>query len=128
MWRSYNCSNTIYSGRISFGSLVAVLTATMGDAAFLLLSKEPSTGILVFVITCATGIVTGYFVDFFHNHKFQELKENFKIEFEKIGNTFVSRFNIFWVIIFVHSTPDFHSTFFKILLNSYNIVAISVRV
>ena len=31
-------------GRISFGALVAVLTATMGDAAFLLLSKEPSTG------------------------------------------------------------------------------------
>ena len=88
-------------GRISFGALVAVLTATMGDAAFLLLSKEPSTGIFVFIITCATGIATGYFVDFFHKYRFQELKENFKIEFEKIGNTFVSRFNIFWVIIFV---------------------------
>ena len=35
-------------GRISFGSLVAVLTATMGDAAFLLLSKNPSKGFLVF--------------------------------------------------------------------------------
>tara|TARA_B100001248_G_scaffold34664_1_gene22205 strand:- start:17 stop:526 length:510 start_codon:yes stop_codon:yes gene_type:complete len=39
-------------GRISFGALVAVLTATMGDAAFLLLSKEPSTGILVFNNMC----------------------------------------------------------------------------
>ena len=28
-------------GRISFGSLVAVLTATMGDAAFLILAIEP---------------------------------------------------------------------------------------
>ena len=37
-------------GRISFGSLVAVLTATMGDAAFLLLAIEPSTGFFIFSI------------------------------------------------------------------------------
>ena len=36
-------------GRISFGSLVAVLTATMGDAAFLILAMEPSTGFLIFI-------------------------------------------------------------------------------
>ena len=88
-------------GRISFGALVAVLTSTMGDAAFLLLSQEPSTGILVFIITCVTGIVTGYLIDLFHRQNFQELQKNFKIEFEKISKTFVSRFNIFWVIIFV---------------------------
>ena len=35
-------------GRISFGSLVAVLTATMGDAAFLLLAAEPITGLFIF--------------------------------------------------------------------------------
>ena len=35
-------------GRIGFGSLVAVLTATMGDAAFLILALEPSTGGLIF--------------------------------------------------------------------------------
>ena len=35
-------------GRIGFGSLVAVLTATMGDAAFLILAIEPSTGLLIF--------------------------------------------------------------------------------
>ncbi|MFP6779644.1 MAG: putative manganese transporter, partial [Alphaproteobacteria bacterium] len=35
-------------GRISFGSLVAVLTATMGDAAFLLLATEPQTGLFIF--------------------------------------------------------------------------------
>ena len=86
---------------------------------FLLLSKEPSTGILVFAVTCATGIVTGYFVDFFHNHKFQELKENFKIEFEKIGNTFVSRFNIFWVIIFVPGFCVGLLTAFRVNLDNY---------
>ena len=36
-------------GKLSFGSLVAVLTATMGDAAFLLIAKEPSQGLLVFL-------------------------------------------------------------------------------
>ena len=106
-------------GRISFGALVAVLTATMGDAAFLLLSKEPSTGILVFVITCTTGIVTGYFVDFFHNHRFQELKENFKVEYEKIGDTFDSRFNIFWVIIFVPGFCVGLLTAFRVNLDNY---------
>ena len=38
-------------GKLSFGSLVAVLTATMGDAAFLLLSKEPIRGAQIFLIT-----------------------------------------------------------------------------
>ena len=57
-------------GRISFGSLVAVLTATMGDAAFLLLSQSPKDGILIFLITCVTGITTGYIVDYFHNENY----------------------------------------------------------
>ncbi len=88
-------------GRISFGSLVAVLTSTMGDAAFLLLSKEPTTGLLVFIIAGTTGIITGYIVDFFHNENYLKIKENFKVEFEKIGKTFVSRFNLLWLVIFI---------------------------
>ena len=88
-------------GRISFGSLVAVLTATMGDAAFLLLSKSPSKGLLVFLIASVTGILTGYIVDLLHNKDFCKIKQNFKIEFEKIGKTFVARFNILWVLIFI---------------------------
>ncbi len=88
-------------GRISFGSLVAVLTSTMGDAAFLLLSKEPSTGIIVFIIASTTGMITGYIVDFFHNENYLKIKENFKVEFEKIEKTFVSRFNLLWLAIFI---------------------------
>lgn len=88
-------------GRISFGSLVAVLTSTMGDAAFLLLSKEPTTGLLVFIIAGTTGMITGYIVDFFHNENYLKIKENFKVEFEKIGKTFVSRFNLLWLVIFI---------------------------
>ena len=51
-------------GRIGFGSLVAVLTSSMGDAAILLLSKEPIQGLIVFLITGSTGIITGYLVDY----------------------------------------------------------------
>ena len=61
-------------GRISFGALVAVLTSTMGDAAFLLLAKSPNDGLLVFVIAGFTGMITGYIVDYFHNPFFQKLK------------------------------------------------------
>ena len=53
-------------GRISFGSLVAVLTATMGDAAFLLFAKEPYTGLLIFFISISSGIISGYLIDFMH--------------------------------------------------------------
>ena len=88
-------------GRLSFGSLVAVLTSTMGDAAFLLLSQDLSSGLLVFFIAGSTGMFTGYLVDFFHNDNYLNVKENFKIEFENIGKTFVSKFNIFWIIIFI---------------------------
>ena len=88
-------------GKTSFGSVVATLTATMGDAAFLLLSQDPLSGLQVFLIAGLTGMITGYIVDLFHNQKYLQIKENFKIEFEKVQETFVSRFNIFWLIIFV---------------------------
>ena len=48
MRRSYYCCYTVYPGAHIFGSLVAVLTATMGDLAFLILAIEPSTGLLIF--------------------------------------------------------------------------------
>lgn len=88
-------------GRLSFGSLVAVLTSTMGDAAFLLLSQDPFSGLQVFLIAGFTGIITGYIVDLFHNQNYLRTKKNLKIEFEKVQETFVSKFNIFWLIIFI---------------------------
>ena len=60
-------------GRISFGSLVAVLTATMGDAAFLILAMEPSTGLLIFCLGIFVGSVSGYIVDIIHGEKFMQL-------------------------------------------------------
>ena len=57
-------------GRIGFGSLVAVLTATMGDAAFLILAIEPQTGLFIFLLGIFVGIISGYAVDLIHGTKF----------------------------------------------------------
>ena len=88
-------------GRISFGSLVAVLTATMGDAAFLILAIEPTTGLLIFGIGIIVGSISGYIIDFIHGTNFMSAKTKIKVEFEKINKTFVSNFNFFWLFLFV---------------------------
>ena len=88
-------------GRISFGSLVAVLTATMGDAAFLILAMEPSTGLLIFCLGIVVGTISGYLVDLLHGINFMMASSKIEIEFEKLKKTFVSKFNIFWMILFV---------------------------
>ncbi len=88
-------------GRISFGSLVAVLTATMGDAAFLILAVEPSTGLLIFILGIIVGSISGYIIDFIHGINFMQTETNLKVEFEKVGKTFVSNFNYFWLFLFI---------------------------
>jgi len=57
-------------GGISFGSVVAVLTATMGDAAFLLLAQAPLTGLAIFAAGFTVGVVSGYVVDAIHGPDF----------------------------------------------------------
>ena len=88
-------------GRISFGSLVAVLTATMGDAAFLILAIEPTTGLLIFGIGIIVGSISGYIIDFIHGTSFMSAETKIKVEFEKINKTFVSKFNFFWLFLFI---------------------------
>ena len=88
-------------GRIGFGSLVAVLTATMGDAAFLILAIEPSTGLLIFALGAVVGSITGYVVDIIHGNKFLIQKFNDDGNEEVLEKTFVSKFNIFWLLIFM---------------------------
>ena len=88
-------------GRISFGSLVAVLTATMGDAAFLLLAIEPSTGMLIFSIGILVGCISGYIVDIIHGKKFMLPNSDIEIEYEILKKTLVSKFNYFWILLFI---------------------------
>jgi len=63
-------------GSISFGAVVAVLTSTMGDAAFLLLVKEPTTGLLVISISIVVGTLSGYIVNWTHPEGFLEIKRD----------------------------------------------------
>lgn len=53
-------------GGISLGALIGTLTATMGDAAFLLLAAQPAVGLLVIAIAGMTGLITGLLVDWLH--------------------------------------------------------------
>ena len=124
-------------GRISFGSLVAVLTATMGDAAFLILAIEPSTGLLIFSLGILVGTISGYFVDFFHGIEFMLPQSKINVEFEKIKKTFVSNFNIFWILIFIpgfilgiitafqiNFTSEIYNTFFILTGSTGAIISI----
>ncbi len=51
------------AGNVSFGAVVATLTATMGDAAFLLIAVRPDTAMIVLPMSFAVGIFTGFIVD-----------------------------------------------------------------
>ena len=61
---------TQYSkGASSFGAVVAVLTSTMGDAAFLLIAQSPIDGITVLAISVVTGMFSGLIVNRLHNYR-----------------------------------------------------------
>lgn len=57
-------------GYLSFGSVVATLTATMGDAMFLFLAQEPDTALAVLGISVVFGVVSGYVIDLVHGPDF----------------------------------------------------------
>ena len=69
-------------GNIRLGAMVAALISTMGDAAFLLLAKEPLTYLKVMIISTTAAILTGWMVDRFHpgelyNSEVNEIKINY---------------------------------------------------
>ncbi|MGI3212294.1 putative manganese transporter [Roseovarius tibetensis] len=51
------------SGHVSFGSVVATLTATMGDAAFLLIATRPDAAAVVLPLSFAVGVISGWLID-----------------------------------------------------------------
>lgn len=52
-------------GTVSFGTVVATLIATMGDAAFVIIAALPEKFILVSVLSLLIAIITGYLVDYY---------------------------------------------------------------
>ncbi len=90
-------------GGLNFGSVVAVLTATMGDAAFLLLVKDPSAGFLVLAIGFFVGIISGYVVDKIHSPAFlrqndQLIGSNNKSHIRNVGS---SIYRIIWILFLI---------------------------
>ncbi len=57
-------------GYASFGALISVLVATMGDAAFLLIARDPAIALLIFSISLSAGTLTGMIVDRIHGIDF----------------------------------------------------------
>lgn len=51
------------SGNVGFGAVVATLTATMGDAAFLLIATRPDAAAVVLPLSVGVGILSGWIVD-----------------------------------------------------------------
>jgi len=59
------------SGHVSFGAVVAALTATMGDAAFLLLATRPDAALVVLPLSFVVGILSGWLIDRLHNVEYR---------------------------------------------------------
>lgn len=95
-------------GRIGFGAVVAVLTSTMGDAAFLLLAKAPETALLVFSISITAGTLSGMVVDKIHGPEFLRAKriswQDFRIRCGK-AIAYSKGFCWYWYILLSLSIP-----------------------
>lgn len=111
-------------GRLGFGSVVAVLTATMGDAAFLLLAQDPKAALIIFSISISVGILFGYLVEWFHGYDFLRQKNK---SLDVLRGTFYKydKIKIPWVLLLIpglitgiliafqagHLADDFFATF-----------------
>ncbi len=91
-------------GYASFGAFIAVLVSTMGDAAFLLLAREPYTAALVISISIVAGSITGIIVDRIHGRDFLATKNKFDDQ-DEIGcragerPDTGERFNKLWIAL-----------------------------
>ncbi|MCG6903371.1 MAG: putative manganese transporter [Rhodobacter sp.] len=59
------------SGNVGFGAVVATLTATMGDAAFLLIATRPDAALVILPLSFVVGILSGWLVDRFNTIEFR---------------------------------------------------------
>ncbi|MCE2517940.1 MAG: arsenic efflux protein [Alphaproteobacteria bacterium] len=90
------------TGRLSFGAVTAVLTATMGDAAFLLIAQEPVTGMAMLVMGFSVGVVSGYIVDAIHGKDFlrQPMRDVANPSVEGHGDAGLW-LNRFWMVLII---------------------------
>ena len=63
------------SGNVGFGAVVATLTATMGDAAFLLIATRPDAAAVVLPLSLVVGVLSGWIVDRFHSNEYRTITQ-----------------------------------------------------
>ena len=84
------------TGRLSFGSVVAVLTATMGDAAFLLIAQEPLTGLVIIIMGFVVGTLSGWIINAIHGSDF--LRGGIAKEFEHNKDSSTRWIDYLWLV------------------------------
>ena len=89
------------TGNISFGSVVAVLTSTMGDAAFLLIASEPKTGFFIIILGFIVGLISGWIVDYTHPKGFLLPKSLIIIKSNRNILKTNNLFKIIWAILLI---------------------------
>ena len=85
------------TGRLSFGSVVAVLTATMGDAAFLLIAQEPLTGLAIAVLGFVVGTLSGWIINVIPGSDF--LRGGIAKEFEHNEDSSTRWIDYLWLVM-----------------------------
>lgn len=95
-------------GKIGFGAVVAVLTSTMGDAAFLLISQRPEDAVIVLSISIVVGIVSGLVTDWFLPAPKQEFahsanqNDTTRLPHPSLFGIWISRVSIvFWCLLII---------------------------
>lgn len=114
------------SGRVGFGALVAVLTSTMGDAAFLLLASKPLTGLGVISIGIITGCLTGFVINYFHDDAFLrpqksqlQLSPSTNSPSQHVQSTALNLQGLFWKLLLIPTSFVALAGSFQIDLNVF---------
>ncbi|PKG40466.1 putative manganese transporter [Psychromonas sp. Urea-02u-13] len=123
------------SGRVGFGAIVAVLTSTMGDAAFLLLASMPEVGFSLVAMGIVVGTLSGLVVNTIHKDDFLRpaVKEKItELESNKILTSFEkSAINLqgyFWKLLIVPAIIIASLGSFQIDINAlFNLPNLSIE-
>ena len=88
-------------GVVSFGSVLAALIATMGDAAFLLIASKPQAALVILPVTFLTGIVFGYLVKPFTKNFINKISLKKDLNKNLPKNKIPKNFYSFWLMCLI---------------------------
>ena len=88
-------------GVVSFGSVLAALIATMGDAAFLLIASKPQAALIILPITFLTGIIFGYIVKPFTKNFINKISLKKDLNKNLPKNKIPKNFYSFWLLCLI---------------------------